>query len=400
MKSRRILILDTGKEWGGGTNSLLELIKRIDKKKYRFTALFYNNYRMGNSGSDIKKELEGLGVEFVVLPRAGRRACIKGIKEAGRALLFFSGGLKRRYVFYLDYLERILPQSKRIASVLSGGYDLLYMNNQPSSNLEGILAAGALGLPCIQHSRVDVRLAAFEAEAVNNWVSKVICVSRGVMDGLTGSGVRPEKCAVIYNGIDRGLRPELGAQVVRARHGIEKDAFVIGTVGSLIKRKRVEVLLKAFSMLKGRDAFWCLAVGSGPEEEALKKEARRLGIEKRVIFTGFSTDALSYINSMDVFALPSEKEGLPRVILEAMLMAKPVAAFDVTGTGELVIDNKTGFILKGESAQDMTTAFEKLQKDRLMAASFGTAGRERVLKEFGIDKYVSGVSAAFEEVLA
>ncbi|HCY18566.1 MAG TPA: glycosyltransferase, partial [Deltaproteobacteria bacterium] len=45
MSAKRVLILDTGKEWGGGTNSLIELLKRIDKTKYRFTALFYDNYK-------------------------------------------------------------------------------------------------------------------------------------------------------------------------------------------------------------------------------------------------------------------------------------------------------------------------------------------------------------------
>ncbi|MEK6901702.1 MAG: glycosyltransferase, partial [Nanoarchaeota archaeon] len=63
MLPKRILILDTGKEWGGGTNSLLELLKRIDKNKYHFTAIFYNNYKRGND-SNIKMEIEKLGIDF------------------------------------------------------------------------------------------------------------------------------------------------------------------------------------------------------------------------------------------------------------------------------------------------------------------------------------------------
>ena len=63
---KKILILDTGKEWGGGTNSLLELLKRIDKNKYHFTVLFYNNYKKAGE-SDVKTEIEKLGMEFLVL---------------------------------------------------------------------------------------------------------------------------------------------------------------------------------------------------------------------------------------------------------------------------------------------------------------------------------------------
>ena len=66
-------------------------------------------------------------------------------------------------------------------------------------------------------------------------------------------------------------------------------------------------------------------------------------LDSRIIFTDFQSDAISYINALDIFVMPSEKEGLPRVILEAMLLGKPVIASDVTGPSELVVDGETGF---------------------------------------------------------
>ena len=63
---KRVLIFDSGKEWGGGTNSLIELLKRIDKDAFKFYALFYRNYRKGDE-SDIKSELENLGINFISL---------------------------------------------------------------------------------------------------------------------------------------------------------------------------------------------------------------------------------------------------------------------------------------------------------------------------------------------
>lgn len=395
MPAKKILILDTGKEWGGGTNSLLELLKRADRKRFRFTALFCNNYKMG-AGSDISIELEKTGVGFVQLGRGKRSAYLKGMKEAVRSVLFFSSALKKKYIFSIEYINRILPDSKRIAAVLKeGGYDLLYMNNQPSSNLEGILAAKSLGVPCIQHSRIDVALNPFEADAVNNWVSRVICVSNGVKDSLVGSGVSPDKCRVVYNGIDTGARPRSGAAGLREELGIRKGSVILGTVGSLIKRKRVSLLLKAVSELKEFELA-CVIVGEGPEMDSLKEEARRLGIRDRVVFTGFSTDALSYINFMDIFVFPSEKEGMPRVILEAMLMGKPVIAFDVAGARELIIEGRTGFLLKEGS--HLAPAIKSLFQDRALMVKMGTTGRGRVIEGFGIDKYVKGVEEVFGEV--
>lgn len=398
MTPKRIVILDTGKEWGGGTNSLLELLKRVDKKRYAFTALFYDNYRKG-ADSDVKTELSGLGVGFELLKRGGKSLYIKGMKEAVRPVLFFSPDLKKRSVFYFDYVDRILPDSKRIAAFLrERKAELLYMNNQPSSNLEGILAARMLGIKCVQHSRVDVRLNMVEADAVNSHVAKVICVSRGVMDSLVGSGVRADKCTVVYNGIDSSMRPRSSPEEIRKTLGIKEGSFVIGTVGSLIKRKRVELLIRAAALLKDTGAITVI-VGEGPEMKSLKEEARRLGIEGSVMFTGFSSDAISYINAMDAFVLPSEKEGLPRAVLEAMLMGKATVAFDVTGTGELIVNGVTGALLKEGGGPAIASAVRELFKDRSRLSSIGEAGRTRVMKEFSIEKYVKGVEGVFEEVL-
>lgn len=396
---RRVLILDTGKEWGGGTESLLELLKRVDRSRYEFTALFSHNYRKG-AGSDVRTEIERLGLRFIQLERPRWSLYSKALKEAGRAALFFSLDLKKKFVFSRDYAERILPEAKRISEVLkTGGFDLLYMNNQPSSNLEGILAAGQAGVPSIQHSRVEVRLNPVEAGAVNSHVSRVICVSKGVMDALIESGVRSEKCAVVYNGIDPGLKPGRGREEVRGGINAGGSAVVIGTVGSLIKRKRVELLLEAASMLKGI-VRKCVIVGEGPLMEGLRKAASSLGIEDTAVFTGFSDDALSYIDAMDIFILPSLKEGLPRVVLEAMLMGKPVVAFNVTGPAELIVDGESGVILKEESAEAIATAVVKLLADKGLIRSMGEAGRRRVLENFSIDRYVKGVERVFEEVLS
>jgi len=395
---KKILILDTGKEWGGGTNSLMELLKRVDRQRYDLSALFYFDYAMGSGGLRIGAELERLGVRFSLLERDPPPSYIKPAKEAARALLFPAPSLKKKYLFRLDYIGRVVPDSKRIEAFLrQGGFDLLYMNNQPSSNLEGILAAKATALPCVQHSRIEVKLNRVEADAVNDHVARVICVSRGVMDSLVESGVRAEKCRIVYNGIDSGAAPGRSVEEVRRSLGITEGVTVIGAVGSLLKRKRVELVLRALVSL-GQETV-CLVVGDGPEMDNLKRTALDLGLSDRVIFTGFAADPLSYIKAMDIFVSASEKEGLPRVVLEAMLMARPVVAFDVVGTRELVVDGVTGLLVKNENAQALGAAIKSLTDRPKRAMALGSEGRKRVVEEFGIEKYISGVEKVFKEVV-
>ncbi len=397
---KNILILDTGREWGGGTNSLIELLKRVDSGRYRFSALFYHNYPFGGS-SDIKSELQKLGVDFILLPPERRGVCQKIIKEAGRAFLFFNRRLRKRFIFYVDYITRILPDSKRIEKILrERDIDLLYMNNQPSSNLEGILAAGALQIPVIQHARIEVDLNPLEADAVNSFVKKVICVSKGVMDALVRSGVDAGRCTVVHNGIDTESRPLRDRSVIREELDIDTGRPVVGTVCSLVRRKRVDLLLEAVARLNGEGyTLYCIVVGDGPEKEGLLKRADGLGISGRVRFTGFREDPLSYINAMDIFVLPSGKEGLPRVVLEAMLLKKPVVAFRVPGLGELVVDGETGLLVEDKGAAAVADAVKHLLDHRELLSSMGEAAAKRVMEDFSIKKYVKGVEAVFEEVL-
>lgn len=393
--TKKILILDTGKEWGGGTNSLLEFLKRADRRRFSFTALFCDDLKKGQD-SCVSKELRKIGIETMFLPRRKKGLCLRIAKEAGRALLFASAELKRRFIFRMDLIARIRPDAQWIASVIrDGGFDLLYMNNLPSTNLEGILAAKEAGIKCVQHSRRALMISGYEARAVNESVAKVICVSKGVMDCHLKSGVNSEKCVVVYNGIDASSSPSIPPEEVKRRLGVDEGALVIGTVCSLVKRKRVSMLLEAVAALKDRGDIRAVIVGEGPDAGALKRKAQALGISGRVVFTGFSSDALSYINAFDIFVLPSGNEGLPRVILEAMLMGKPVAAFDIIGPDELVEDSRTGLLSPDGDLGALTEKISLLAASPEIRREFGARGRERILKNFSIESYVKGV----EEVL-
>jgi len=215
------------------------------------------------------------------------------------------------------------------------------------------------------------------------------------MDCHLKSGVNSEKCVVVYNGIDASSSPSIPPEEVRRRLGVDEGALVIGTVCSLVKRKRVSMLLEAVAALKDRGDIRAVIVGEGPDAGALKRKAQALGISGRVVFTGFSSDALSYINAFDIFVLPSGNEGLPRVILEAMLMGKPVAAFDIIGPDELVEDSRTGFLAPDGDLGALTEKISLLAASPEIRREFGARARERVLKNFSIESYVKGV----EEVL-
>jgi len=403
---KKILILDTGKEWGGGTNSLLELLKRIDKSKYHFTALFYNNYKKG-ADSDIKTEAEKLGVEFLILEQRTQPVIAKTAKELLRLLFFFSRRLKKYSVFLIDYHFRIKQNAEKISGILKNlKIDLLYMNNQPSSNLEGIIASKMTGVPALQHSRIETTLNPFEVKAVNLWLKKMICVSEGVKNSFVRQGVDKSKCVVVYNGIAIETVPNTSRQDIRKMWGISDENILIGAVGSLIKRKRINDLIEAFAELNNplisplsKCRLKCIIVGDGPEKDKLQKQVLKMGLQDKVVFTGFQSDAISYINALDILVMASEKEGLPRVILEAMLMGKPVIACDIAGPSELIVDGETGFLVPVGQTKAIANAMLSLTKDSALRDQMGEKAKERVIKNFPVEKYINDVENVFAEVL-
>ena len=134
------------------------------------------------------------------------------------------------------------------------------------------------------------------------------------------------------------------------------------------------------------------------EKEALQKEINKNRLDNIVILTGFKTEAISYINAMDIFVLLSEREGLPRVILEAMLMKKPVVAANIAGPTELVADGKTGYLIQLGKFEDAASAVAKLVISPALRKEMGMNGYHRVIKEFTIDNYIQGVEKIFKEI--
>ncbi len=176
--------------------------------------------------------------------------------------------------------------------------------------------------------------------------------------------------------------------------------LVIGTVGQLTARKGVLHLLQAVANLKAEGLLvTCLILGEGPQRAELEGATARLGLVDQVIFTGFQAVPLAWVQVMDICVLCSSKEGLPRVVLEAMLAGKPVVGSDVTGTRELIVHEQTGLLYAYGEVPALTASLRRLLTDAELRHCMGEAGRQRVGACYSIEAYVDGVMQVLDEAV-
>ncbi|AKC32347.1 glycosyltransferase [Candidatus Pantoea carbekii] len=402
MKSnkKKILLLDNGEEWGGGTNSMLELLKRINRENFSITCCFYNNYFRGN-GESLDMALSSLKIPVLFIPKRKKPQWVKIIQEFFRIALFFSKNLKIFFISYVNMQWKILPNAKKISSLLIlGKYDILYMNNQPSTNIEGYIAAKKLNVAVVQHCRIQPSLNKKLVKMINENCDMIIAVSHSVNVILQKHGVDEQRCIVIPNAIDthQSLPDRF---VVRMNLKISPKTFIFGTIGSLIARKSHHHILQAlgkFKKINSSSNWKFIIVGTGPERQSLQDIAFRENLHQHVIFTGFQNNALDYLSTFDIFILASSKEGLPRVILEAMLVNTSVIGSNVTGTAELITHNVNGLLFEYGNIAQLTKYLTRLYNNAELRMKFTRAAGQHVRKHYVIENYVSGVESIFFQV--
>jgi glycosyltransferase involved in cell wall biosynthesis len=165
----------------------------------------------------------------------------------------------------------------------------------------------------------------------------------------------------------------------------EKASPVLGVIGKYEERKGHKILLKAVKMLKKTSLpdITVMFVGDGPLEKKLKKQVAKMKLETNVHFFPF-TDTPNYVyERLDMLILPSlYKEGLPNVLLEAMAMGVPCIASKIAGTAEIVLDDKTGYLVEPGNDEELASRILELWSDKVRLKDFGEASKKMIVTRF------------------
>jgi glycosyltransferase involved in cell wall biosynthesis len=180
------------------------------------------------------------------------------------------------------------------------------------------------------------------------WSSRIVCVAHAMAEQAVAAGVASrEKFVTVYSGMDTEAFLTSGRhrEAMRERLGFRGGEFVIGKVARLFELKGYEYVIEAARRVAdAHPNVRFLFVGDGVLRERLEAQAERLGVRGRIVFAGLvpASQVPAYLSAMDALVHASLREGLARVLPQALLAGKPVVSFDVDGAREVVIDGETG----------------------------------------------------------
>jgi glycosyltransferase involved in cell wall biosynthesis len=215
--------------------------------------------------------------------------------------------------------------------------------------------------------------------------------------------IPPEKIRIIRNGVvDRPLASAADRLICRRALGVEDpDAIVIGCVANYLPVKRHDLLIEAFAALSGGErALRLVLVGEGPQRPNLERQIRRRGLEGRVILHGSEQDPEPLYTAFDIVAQASSREGLPNALLEAGVAARAIVATDAGGSGEIILDGRTGLLVPVEDPAALGDALQRLVADPNLRERLGRAARDHVTAAFGMDRFVAEFAQLYEEQAA
>jgi glycosyltransferase involved in cell wall biosynthesis len=250
------------------------------------------------------------------------------------------------------------------------------------------------GLPFYSEQPGPVRALYWGLEKAASRVSdRVVCVGEEMRrKSISARLGPPELFEVIYSGIQTELFTAAGGN--RACLSIPEGVPVVGIVSRMARHKGHRFLVEAAPL-----EAHLLFVGDGEERAALERQVAGRGL--RATFAGHvPPEAVpELLASMDVLVHPSLWEGLPRAAVQALLVGRPVIAFDCDGAREVVVDGVTGRLVPPKSVEGLRSAIQELLARPDRGRSLGLAGRERCRAQFDWRANAEKLARVYQEEL-
>ena len=270
-------------------------------------------------------------------------------------------------------------------------FDLVQYST-PNASLYASMAAKLAGVPVRLYCQWGIVYVGFRGvkRKIFKAVEKFVCRNSTQIEPDSFGNLRfsreeglygEEKSRVVWNGSASGVdltkfdisHKDTWRQEIRSRYGVEEDAFVYGFVGRITRDKGIDELFAAYQKLCAeKENTYLMLVGSKENEQLLDQALLAWAQEHpRVIFCGQTNEVEKYMSAMDVYILPSYREGFGSAVVEAEAMGVPVIVSDIPGPTDAMAPEQTGLVVRKADVDTLHQAMVRICEDRELCRRLG-----------------------------
>lgn len=344
--TKKILYVITKSTWGGAQRYVFDLATNLVRDRVEIAVA------CGGSG-ELVMRLERAGVRVIRIP------------ELGRDIAFISD--LASFISLTRIFMRERPDVVHLSSSKVGGLGAVAARIASWATGHKVTVVFTVhGWAFFEDRSLIWRSIVF----LGSWFSSLFQDSVVLIDERDMRAARyfiPDtKLRLIYLGIRPGAglgraeaRAVLTEKIARA---IDQNEIIIGTIAELTPTKGLAYLIEAARLLREKNTrpFLVIIIGAGEDEVMLREMIRGQGLETHVFLIGQIPDAAHLLRGFDIFTLPSVKEGLPYVLLEAMMAGIPAVATNVGGIPDLIDHGRTGVLVQPKNPQKLAGALSTL----------------------------------------
>lgn len=357
MNSRRICFFNSTKAWGGGEKWHFEIASKLHAK-------FCNVFVIAGKGSILGQRLIATDIPHHMVS-IGNLSFLNPLKIIKLVKLFRT---ERPDVLIMNLPSDL--KAAGIAARLSGVKRIIYRRG----------------------SAIAVRNSYLNRILFKYVVDEIIANSKETARTILSENPElfpAEKIHVVYNGVDWDRFDIFSQTYVYSQ---KRPGIVLGNAGRLVPQKGQEILIEVAKQLKDKGYnFEIVVAGEGTLKVSLLQRAIEEGVAEQIRFLGFIENIPQFLNSIDIFLLPSHWEGFGYVIAEAMYCEKPVVAFNISSNPEIVSNNETGFLVEHGDVSAFVGKAEILIKDADLRRKMGQKARKSAIDRFSIQNTLTEI---------
>ena len=225
--------------------------------------------------------------------------------------------------------------------------------------------------------------------------SLVACTSLVAEKLVKQDGISSKRVVTLPNGVDLERFRNISPVNVCSEFSLSASMPVMAVLGRLEPVKGQAYLLSCLAELRDQGvSAQCLFIGDGPDLDVLRQQVSELQLEEIVRFAGFRRDVPQMLSAIDVLVIPSQWEGLPMALLEAMALGKAVVAHRVGGIPDVIRDKKEGLLVEQGNKDEMVAALRRVMSSDVLRREYGNAALTRVQQHYSAE----ALSHAYEDL--